>query len=74
MIIKQAQIDEYPEIFKFFYQNLDLWGGDDLDRRDDALLIIRDGLVNHRDIGDPEINLSATLVELSRIANAKENK
>lgn len=67
-IVAQAQVDEYPEIYKFFYQNLALWGGDDLDRQDDALLIIRNGLVNHAAVCDPEINLSATLVELSRIA------
>ena len=34
------------------------------DQRDEAIIIIRNGLVKHGQIADPEINLSATLVEL----------
>jgi hypothetical protein len=48
------------------YQNLDLWG-DTSEKQDQAILVIRKGLVNHAIIADPEINLSATLVELSQI-------
>ena len=35
--------------------------------QDKAILTIRKGLVNHSMVSDPEINLSATLVELAEI-------
>ncbi|RYD47071.1 MAG: AAA family ATPase, partial [Verrucomicrobiaceae bacterium] len=63
LIITQAQVEEYPDIYRFLYQNLQFWGQTE-DQQDNALLIIRKGLVNHGLIADPEINLSATLVEL----------
>jgi hypothetical protein len=48
------------------YDNLDLWGQDDF-ARDEAIIKIRNGLVNHSLVADPEINLSACLIELSQI-------
>jgi replication factor C small subunit len=58
--------DEMEEVFTWMYQNLDLWGSTE-EQQDQAILIIRKGLVNHPIVADPEINLSATLVELSQI-------
>jgi hypothetical protein len=58
--------EEMEEIFTWMYQNLDLWGSTP-EQQDQAILLIRKGLVNHPIIADPEINLSATLVELSQI-------
>lgn len=68
LIVDQAQLEDYEEIYRFFYKNLSMWGDDDA-KQDDALLIIRQGLLNHGIIADPELNLSATLVQLSRIAS-----
>jgi hypothetical protein len=48
------------------YDNLDLWSNSQ-EGQDEAILIIRKGLVNHSQVADPEINLSATLVELTQI-------
>jgi replication factor C small subunit len=59
--------DEMEEVFTWMYQNLDLWGSTP-EQQDQAILIIRKGLVNHPIVADPEINLSATLVELSQIS------
>ena len=67
LITAQAQVEEYPDIYRFFYKNLALWGTSE-DQQDEALLSIRRGLVNHAMVADPEINLAATLVELTRIA------
>lgn len=67
MIVGQAQIEEYGDIYRYFYQNLELWGSSQ-DQQDEALLVIRRGLVNHAVIADPEINLAACLVELSQIS------
>jgi hypothetical protein len=57
--------DEIEEVFKWLYQNLDFWGS--VEKQDEAIKIIRKGLYYHTIIGDPEVNLSATLVELSQI-------
>ena len=67
LIIKQISLEEYQDMYRFMYRNLDLWGTD-VDTQDSALLLIRKGLVNHSMAADPEINLSATFVELERLA------
>jgi DNA polymerase III delta prime subunit len=66
LIIKQISLEEYQDMFRFMYRNLDLWGKDE-NAQDQALLLIRKGMVNHGLAGDPEINLSATFVELERL-------
>ena len=66
LIIKQISLEEYEDMYRFMYRNLDLWGTD-VDTQDSALLLIRKGLVNHSMAADPEINLSATFVELERL-------
>jgi len=67
IIIQQIGLEEYEDMYRFLYRNLDFWGKDE-DQQDQALLLIRKGLVNHSLAADPEINLSATLVELERLA------
>ena len=66
LIVKQINDNEYEDMYRFMYDNLDLWSKKE-EGQDEALLIIRKGLVNHALIMDPEINLSATLIELSGI-------
>jgi hypothetical protein len=46
------------------YDNLDLWSADP-ELQDRAIIIIRNGYVNIGSVADQEINLSATLCELS---------
>lgn len=58
--------EETEDVLKWLYQNLDLFG-DDEDTKDTAILIIKQGLVDHTLIADPEINLAATLVKLARL-------
>jgi len=65
LIIGQAQPEEYEDIYRWLYENIDVWSKDE-EKQDSALLIIRKALVNHSFIADPEINLSATLIELAR--------
>lgn len=62
-IVSQARPEEYPDVFRFMYRNLDLWGNTQL-KQDQAIVIIRDGLAKHALVADPEINISATIVEL----------
>ena len=58
--------DEVDDLFTWMYQNLDLWS-DTNEGQDEAIKIIRKGAANHSLVADHEINLSATLVELSQI-------
>jgi DNA polymerase III delta prime subunit len=68
LICTQVQQEEYEDIFKFMYQNLEIWADGNGIKEDRCILAIRDGLVNHTLCSDLEINLSATLVELETIA------
>ena len=63
IIVTQAKPEEYEEVYRFMYRNLDLWGDTDA-KQDQAIVIIRDGMVKSVSCADPEINLSATLIEL----------
>jgi DNA polymerase III delta prime subunit len=67
LIVAKAQAQEYDGVFRKLYENLDWFGEDDI-VKGRALICIRDGLVNHALVSDPEINLSATLLELQHIA------
>jgi DNA polymerase III delta prime subunit len=64
LIVNQS--DDIDEIFRWMYDNLAMWSTTE-SGQDEAILIIRKGLVNHSMVADPEINLSATLVELTQI-------
>lgn len=66
MLCNQAAPEEMEEVFRWMYNNIELWGKTP-DTQDEAIKIIRTGLVNHTMCADPEINLSATIVELCQI-------
>jgi len=53
-------------MYRWMYDNLDIWGKT-TEQQDEAIIIIRKGLVNVPMVADQEINLSATLVELTKI-------
>jgi hypothetical protein len=48
------------------YDNLSIWS-DTPEGQDKAIITIRKGLATHAVVADAEINLSATLVELTLI-------
>jgi len=52
------------EIYRWMYDNLDMWGTSH-EKRDASIIIIRNGLANLPLVGIPEISLAATLVELT---------
>ena len=66
LICQESTPEEAEEIFRWMYDNLDLWSSDP-EKQDQAIVIIRNGLVNHASVADVEINLSATLVELAQL-------
>jgi DNA polymerase III delta prime subunit len=66
LICQSSSPEESDEIFRWMYDNLDLWGTTD-EQRDQAVVIIRNGIANIPLVADQEINLSATLIELGQI-------
>jgi DNA polymerase III delta prime subunit len=66
LLCQSSTPEESDEIFRWMYNNLELWGKT-VEQQDQAITIIRNGIVNIPLIADQEINLSATLVELGQI-------
>lgn len=66
IIIANARADEYEDIFRWLYRNVEMFGNNE-DQQDEAVIVIRNGMVKHTQVADPEINLSATLIELQQI-------
>jgi DNA polymerase III delta prime subunit len=64
LLCTSVRPDDMEGVYRWLYDNLDLFGDTD-ETKDKAILSIRKGLVNHSFVADPEINLSATLVELT---------
>ena len=52
------------DTYKWMYDNIDLWGSTQ-EKKDESIIIIRNGLANLPLVGIPEISLAATLVELT---------
>ena len=57
--------EEMEEVYRWLYDNIELFGDDE--HQDSAVLIIKQGLVDHTLVADPEINLAATLIRLARL-------
>jgi hypothetical protein len=66
VVCASARPEEIEDVFTWLYQNVDLLG-DDEELKDSAIVIIKQGLVDHSLIADPEINLAATMIKLARL-------
>jgi replication factor C small subunit len=66
VLCTSASIEEYEEIYRLLYKNLDWWGKTE-DKQNAAIVTIANRLKDHSMIADPEINLSACLIELANI-------
>jgi replication factor C small subunit len=67
MLCTQARPEEMEDIYRWMYDNIELFAKNE-EGQDKAVLIIKQGLVDHSFVADPEINLSATLIKLGRLA------
>ena len=63
LVCSQVRPDEVEDIYKWMYDNITLFGNEA--RQEKAIMIIKQGLVDHTLVGDPEINLAATMIKLS---------
>jgi replication factor C small subunit len=67
LLCASVRVDEMDEMFRWMYDNLDLWGSTP-EQQDEAIIIIRNGLAKMPLVADQEINLSATITELCQIS------
>lgn len=65
LLCGKIRAEEMEEVYRWLYDNIDIFG--DESQQDSAVLIIKQGLVDHTICADPEINLAATLVKLARL-------
>ena len=65
LVCGQARPEEMEEIYRWLYDNVEIFGDESI--QDKAILIIKQGLVDHVLVIDPEINLAATLIRLSHL-------
>jgi replication factor C small subunit len=65
LICGKVRAEEMEEIYRWLYDNLSFFGNEE--KQDSAVLIIKQGLVDHTLVVDPEINLAATLIRLARL-------
>lgn len=65
LICSQILPEEIDELYRWLYDNVDLFG--DEEKQNKAILIIKQGLVDHALVIDPEINLAACLIRLSHL-------
>jgi len=66
LLCSHTAADECEGLFTWMLHNLDLWSST-MEGQDEAIKVIRKGAATHSLVADHEINLSATLVELSQI-------
>ena len=64
MVCKSARPEEMEDVYRWLYDNLELISADET-IQDKAILIIKQGLVDHSFVADPEINLAAVLIKIS---------
>jgi replication factor C small subunit len=65
MLCGKLRAEEMEEVYRWLYDNLSIFG--DEAKQNSAILIIKQGLVDHTLIVDSEVNLAATLVKLARL-------
>jgi len=65
LLCGSVRAEEIGEIYVWMYNNIELFG-DNEDKLDNAVVIIKQGLVDHIALADPEIGLAAVLIKLMR--------
>ena len=65
LLCGRVRNEEMEEVYRWLYDNIEIFG--DEKKQDNAILIIKQGLVDHALVVDPEINLAATLIKLANM-------
>ena len=65
LLCGKIRAEEMEEVYRWLYDNITIFGEDS--KQDQAILIIKQGLVDHTLVADSEINLAAVLIKLARL-------
>jgi replication factor C small subunit len=65
LLCGKIRAEEMEEVYRWLYDNLEIFGEEKT--QDSAVLIIKQGLVDHTLVADAEINLAAVLIKLARL-------
>lgn len=65
MLCGKLRAEEIEEVYRWLYDNLEIFGEEK--NQDQAIIVIKAGLVDHTICSDSEINLAATMVKLARL-------
>ena len=65
LLCGKVRAEEMEEIYRWLYDNIAIFGSEQ--SQDQAVLVIKQGLVDHTLVADAEINLAAVLVKLARL-------
>jgi replication factor C small subunit len=66
LLCGKIRAEEMEEVYRWLYDNITVFG--DSSQQDQAILVIKQGLVDHILVADAEINLAAVLIKLARIS------
>jgi replication factor C small subunit len=69
LVCGQCRPEEIEDIYRFLYDNIELFG-QTATKQDNAVLIIKQALVDHTICSDSEINLAACMIRLARNVDA----
>jgi len=65
VVCSSIRQDEIDGMYKWLYDNIELFGTEE--QQENAILVIKQGMVDHTLVVDPEINLAATMIRLARL-------
>ncbi len=65
LLCGKIRAEEMQDVYRWLYDNIEIFG--DERKQYQAVLVLKQGCVDHTLAIDPEINLSATLIKLARI-------
>ena len=65
LLCGKLRAEEMEEVYRWLYDNIEIFG--DETNQNSAILVIKQGLVDHTICADAEINLAAVLIKLARI-------
>jgi replication factor C small subunit len=65
LLCGKLRAEEMEEVYRWLYDNITIFG--DEQKQDSAILILKQGIVDHTLVVDVEINLAAVLIKLARL-------
>jgi DNA polymerase III delta prime subunit len=65
LLCGKLRAEEMEEVYRWLYDNLSIFGEEA--KQESAIIIIKQGMVDHTVCVDSEVNLAATLVKLARL-------